>query len=920
MLKKYKGSNWSKWDLHVHTPMSLVHHYGGNDNDVWENYITDLENLPKAFKVLGVNDYLFLDGYEKLIECKKNGRLKNIDLLLPIIELRIKAFAGIDFKELQRINLHVIFSEQLTIDDIHSQFLNLIPFNYQVNVDTPWERTGLTRNNVIDFGKYCKGNIPDNKPNLNSDIIEGFNNINVEEESIFRLLNKTCFRGKHFISIGKTEWDNMRWDGSAAEKKHIINKSHFVFTASESIERYSKAKTSLENNNVNNLLIDCSDAHHFSYKIKPDTKEKITNTQKDRIGNSFTWIKADCTFEGLRQIIYEPNNRLLISNENPNTPLHYLSHIILKFPEGTQIIRKEDMTNGLTTDFCIGGSIELSLSPSFTCLIGGRGSGKSTILNLIALKLGENSIFFEQNILRNKDGERISPEKFIEIEGSNESNEIDFVGQSEIESLAHSAELTEKIYDRLKQYSKDIEFDSIVKRLNKIEDYILTHINILKKKRASENELKEKKKELGKFESIISSRNSSTFVEITKNTQYLNDNIQKISHSRVKYEDFKDKLQALFDEFNLPTKIDNLFDNALHEGLITIETILTKQIDFSSEELKLKDFEDNRALEQIKLKDYLKNKGVSEESLNDYEQATHKIPSLKGDIDRITKEIENLNNKVEDFNVHKVKFKEIKQKFEESIESALKPFNDKLKKQNQYVEDIKFEYAFDTNEAKNSLFEEVNSEFIEFRTRRTTQDTLMNCLFIIEPSDQVKYPVKHFMDKLRISFNDSNGKQIIESIFSDEVNYEIYQLLMVKNFINSHKFMRIKGYYGGKELKNCSFGQRCTAVIVALIMLGNKPLIIDEPEAHLDSKLIADYLVNLIKEAKVQRQIIFATHNANFVINGDAELIHILKVGDNNLTNIISTSIEDLSHRSELLELEGGEIAFDKRDKKLKRH
>ncbi|WP_157786632.1 hypothetical protein [Acinetobacter baumannii] len=50
-----KGSEWRKWDLHVHTPASLDHKYGGNCDATWEKYITDLENLPDSFKVLGIN-------------------------------------------------------------------------------------------------------------------------------------------------------------------------------------------------------------------------------------------------------------------------------------------------------------------------------------------------------------------------------------------------------------------------------------------------------------------------------------------------------------------------------------------------------------------------------------------------------------------------------------------------------------------------------------------------------------------------------------------------------------------------------------------------------------------------------------------------------------------------------------------------
>src|SRR3990167_340977 len=62
-----RGSEWRKWDLHVHTPASLVHHYGGNDDVAWESFISDLENLPTEFSVIGINDYLFIDGYKKVI-------------------------------------------------------------------------------------------------------------------------------------------------------------------------------------------------------------------------------------------------------------------------------------------------------------------------------------------------------------------------------------------------------------------------------------------------------------------------------------------------------------------------------------------------------------------------------------------------------------------------------------------------------------------------------------------------------------------------------------------------------------------------------------------------------------------------------------------------------------------------------------
>ena len=89
-----RGSQWRKWDLHVHTPSSLRQHYGGDTEENWGDFISYLEALPAEFKVLGINDYIFLDGYKKIRAEKEKGRLKNIDLLLPVIELRLNIFGG----------------------------------------------------------------------------------------------------------------------------------------------------------------------------------------------------------------------------------------------------------------------------------------------------------------------------------------------------------------------------------------------------------------------------------------------------------------------------------------------------------------------------------------------------------------------------------------------------------------------------------------------------------------------------------------------------------------------------------------------------------------------------------------------------------------------------------------------------------
>ncbi|MFD2532536.1 hypothetical protein [Gracilimonas halophila] len=232
-----RGSVWRKWDLHVHTPASIVHHFG-NQEDVWEKFLKDLESLPSEFKVLGINDYMFLDGYERLLrEKRENYRLENIDLLLPVIEFRIEKFAGVDFGSFKRMNLHVIFSEEVSVENIKSQFLNTLDQSYVLNDGQEWNRA-ITKESISDLGRSIKENIPaEELENYGSDLIEGFNNLNVKEEQIFKALKRDCFIGKNLIAIGKTEWDSLRWsDASIATKKSIINKADIVFTAVDNIK------------------------------------------------------------------------------------------------------------------------------------------------------------------------------------------------------------------------------------------------------------------------------------------------------------------------------------------------------------------------------------------------------------------------------------------------------------------------------------------------------------------------------------------------------------------------------------------------------------------------------------------------------------------------------------------------------------
>lgn len=64
--------------------------------------------------------------------------------------------------------------------------------------------------------------------------MEGFNNLNVSADGLRKALENDALQGKFVVAVGKTEWENLKWDDhTIAEKKTLINNAHLVFTAAE---------------------------------------------------------------------------------------------------------------------------------------------------------------------------------------------------------------------------------------------------------------------------------------------------------------------------------------------------------------------------------------------------------------------------------------------------------------------------------------------------------------------------------------------------------------------------------------------------------------------------------------------------------------------------------------------------------------
>jgi hypothetical protein len=123
-----------------------------------------------------------------------------------------------------------------------------------------------------------------------------------------------------------------------------------------------------------------------------------------------------------------------------------------------------------------------------------------------------------------------------------------------------------------------------------------------------------------------------------------------------------------------------------------------------------------------------------------------------------------------------------------------------------------------------------------------------------------------------------------------------------------------------RKLDDLSTGQKATAVLLLLLLESEAPLVVDQPEDDLDNRFITEGVVPKMREEKRRRQFVFATHNANIPVLGDAELIVGLEasgeagrgrgqVDSANIGSIDTTTVRELTEEL----LEGGRLAFETR-------
>jgi hypothetical protein len=133
--------------------------------------------------------------------------------------------------------------------------------------------------------------------------------------------------------------------------------------------------------------------------------------------------------------------------------------------------------------------------------------------------------------------------------------------------------------------------------------------------------------------------------------------------------------------------------------------------------------------------------------------------------------------------------------------------------------------------------------------------------------------------------------------------------------------------YEGEDIERLSPGTRGIVLLLLYLALDrddDRPLVIDQPEENLDPRSVYDELVPRFRRAKLRRQIIVVTHNANLIVNGDADQVIIATAGPHRPRQLPEISydsggLENDRVRTKVCEiLEGGEEAFRERARRLR--
>ena len=345
------GSIWRRWDPHIHTPGTVLNDQFG-DEEAWEDFLQRIETSNPQIEVLGITDYYSLDNYEKAGTFKDAGRIAGVKLLFPNVELRY----AVGTAKGAPINFHLMVSP----DDIE-HVVQLKRFLRKLTFKAGDDEYRCSCDEIIRLGRDHTGENLDDQ----AAFAAGANQFKVSPDQFLKEWANSPWMQKHaLIAIAAGSGDGtsglQRDDSLAALRRKLERSAHVIFSSNPKDRDFWLGNGAVSVEELAKTYHGRKPCLHGSDAHDP---EDVGAPALDR----FTWIKGDAIFESLRQVCMEPELRVIVA---PTPPSGAFS---------SQTIKSIAITNA---NWFI--DRELPLNSGLIGVIGGRGSGKTALADMIA--------------------------------------------------------------------------------------------------------------------------------------------------------------------------------------------------------------------------------------------------------------------------------------------------------------------------------------------------------------------------------------------------------------------------------------------------------------------------------------------------------------------------------------------------------
>ncbi len=353
-----RGSEWRKWDLHIHSPGTKINNqYKLTSGDVLEEFCKKIEQ--SDVHAFGIADYFSIDGYLSFIEKFRTIYPDSKKIFFPNIELRTSYVVNGAKEE---VNLHVIFNSFISdVEDKAKKFLQY-----------------LDTNKTVDGGRHVKAS----ELSVEVDFQEATTNKEFIKEAFRQTFGDKADLMDFILIFTAANNDGIRAESGVKRKMLItdeLDKFSDGFFGNSNNAEYFLNKNRLEGSEetIEKPVVSGCDAHSLSDVDTWLGKLVLVNGE---IVKQPTWIKADLTFEGLKQIIYEPRERVFIGEE-PGINIRIRSNKT-KYLRALHIDQIEGYDNKHGIWFK---SEKIDLNPELVAIIGNKGSGKSAVTDTVGL-------------------------------------------------------------------------------------------------------------------------------------------------------------------------------------------------------------------------------------------------------------------------------------------------------------------------------------------------------------------------------------------------------------------------------------------------------------------------------------------------------------------------------------------------------